>query len=71
MFDKNLFKFHVNKSNVTMEAIANKIGINATTLYRKVNGESDFTRGEIQIIRMQLNLTADEADRIFFTEKLA
>jgi hypothetical protein len=71
MFDKNLFKFHVNKSNVTMESIANKIGINATTLYRKVNGESDFTRGEIQIIRMQLNLTADEADRIFFTEKLA
>jgi hypothetical protein len=71
MFDKNLFKFHVNKSNVTMESIANKIGINAATLYRKINGESDFTRGEIQIIRMLLNLTADEADRIFFTEELA
>lgn len=54
-----------------METIANKLGINATTLYRKINGESDFTRGEVQLLRMILGLTTDEADRIFFAEKLA
>lgn len=71
MFDKNLFKFHAGRVNVSMETIANKLGINATTLYRKINGESDFTRGEVQLLRMILGLTTDEADRIFFAEKLA
>ena len=36
-----------------------------------MSGESDFTRAEIHHIRMALNLTPTEADKIFFADKLA
>lgn len=36
------------------------------TLSRKMNGESDFTRSEIQLFRSELGLSAKEIDYIFF-----
>ena len=50
----------------TREDVAAMLGINPATLYRKINGQSDFTRQEIQIIRYAFNLDADSLDRIFF-----
>lgn len=71
MFEKNKFRAKVIENGYTLEEISKKIGINSTTLYRKMNGESDFTRSEIQMLRDLLGLDAKSADAIFFANELA
>ena len=51
---------------MTLESFATELGINYSTLYRKLNGESDFTRSEIQISKNVLKLDVNTADSIFF-----
>lgn len=67
MFNKTFFKYAVDRSGHTMVEVANKLSINPATLYRKMNGDSDFTRLEIQGIKDFLGLTIKECDKIFFT----
>lgn len=52
----------------TLEEFAGKIGINYTTLYRKLNGTSDFTRNEIMLIGKELSLPKTKIYEIFFTQ---
>lgn len=66
MFDKNHFQSKYVEHGLNSADIAKIMGINPATLSRKVNGESDFTRNEIQLFRSALELTADEIDYIFF-----
>lgn len=68
MFQKNLFKAQLKVKRKTVKDVAEAVGINEVTLYRKMNGTSDFTRNEIQMIRQYLNLQAEEVDEIFFAE---
>lgn len=68
MFNKALFQYEVNKKGLTFNLIADRLGVNPATLYRKMNGSSDFTRAEIQMLRNILNLNADESDKIFFAQ---
>lgn len=71
MFDRNKFKYIVSIRGYTLEKVADEIGVNPATLYRKMNGVSDFTRAEMQLIRNLLDLSIKEADDIFFARKLA
>ena len=66
MFKLNLFNAKLAECGVTKGEIAKTIGCNEATLYRKLNGKSDFTRNEIQMIRQKLNMSANEVDTIFF-----
>ena len=66
LLDKALLKYHVNKNGLTLENLSNELGINPSTLNRKMSGESDFTRNEIKITRSYLKLTIEEAESIFF-----
>lgn len=66
MFKINLFKAALAANSRTAKDAAEAIGVNEATLYRKMNGKSDFTRNEIQLIRQFLHLSADEVERIFF-----
>ena len=66
MFNRALFQYAVDRKNMTMLSVADRLGVNPATLYRKVYGQSDFTRGEIQLLREILGLTVREADAIFF-----
>lgn len=50
MFNKRLFKAQVVLKGKTLRAVAKELGIDEATLYRKMNGESDFFREEIQTI---------------------
>lgn len=50
----------------TYKNIAELLNINVTTLYRKLNGESDFYRSEIDTIAKDLKLTLEEIEEIFF-----
>lgn len=66
MFNRNLFRAKLVERGVTTEMAAKIIGCNVTTLYRKLNGDSDFTRNEIQLFRKEFNLSAQEIESIFF-----
>lgn len=48
MFNRQLFISLINASGKTMEDVADALGISKTTLYRKMNGESDFYRSEMK-----------------------
>ena len=68
MFQDNLFKAQLKAKRRTVKDIAEEVGVSEATLYRKINGTSDFTRNEIQLIRQYLNLCAEEVDEIFFAD---
>lgn len=55
---------------MTLSGLASEIGISDASLNRKMSGKSDFTRLEIQHIRMVLRMTPDEADAIFLRQNL-
>ena len=66
MFDRKRFRAKIIENGLTFKDISNILGIKESTLYRKMSGESDFTRNEIQLFREKLGLTAEETDNIFF-----
>lgn len=68
MFMVNLFKAKLKEMNKSVPDIAAVIGVNQATLHRKMNGTSDFTRNEIQLMRYALGLTDEEMKNIFFAE---
>lgn len=68
MFNKQKFKASVIAAGLTMENISRQLNINTVTLYRKINGTSDFTRAEIQQLRMILNLNMSITAEIFFAQ---
>ena len=51
-----------------MEAVAQVLGRNEVTVYRKLSGKSDFTRNEIQLLRTAFNMTAQDVESIFFAQ---
>ena len=67
MFNKNLFKSKYIEHNLNAADVAVILGINPATLARKMSGESDFTRNEIQLFRAALNLSAEDIASIFFS----
>ena len=66
--NKQLFKATALLAGLNMKNIAEALGINTTTLYRKLNNESDFTRAEIQSLRKLLKITPQEVENIFFAD---
>lgn len=70
MFNKNKFKAKILESGYTVEKLAGQMGINAVTLYRKINEKTDFTRTEILAIKKILNLSVSDVDSIFFAHQL-
>lgn len=66
MFNKDHFQAKYIEHGLNAVDVAKIMGINPATLSRKMNGESDFTRNEIQLFRSELGLSASEIDHIFF-----
>lgn len=66
MFNKNKFRAKVYERGQTLEKVADFIGKNPATITRKLNGESEFTRNEIQQLISFLNLSDEEVKDIFF-----
>lgn len=66
MFSKNRFKSKCVEHGLKAVEVARIMKISPTTLYRKLSGESDFTRSEIQAFKERLGLSADEVAYIFF-----
>lgn len=56
----------------TVETLAEKMDIDRSTLYRRINGGGlDFTIGEVNKIVESLGLTNEEAIQIFFAQPVA
>lgn len=66
MTNTNLLKYHIAKSNIKAIDLVKKMGISEATYYRKVSGNTEFTRNEIQAIKDTLMLSMDDVGRIFF-----
>ena len=54
------------EKGLNAETLAAKIGVDKSTLYRKLNEGEKFTIGDAQKIKDELELTDDEAKDIFF-----
>lgn len=63
-------KYLMNESGMTVTAIADKSGIERTTLYNRLKGVGEFTASEIVGLAKTLHLTKHERDEIFLSKKL-
>lgn len=70
MFNEKLFRIALLKRGVSQKQIAKLLDINVVTLYRKMKGDSDFYRDEIQKICDFLKLGLKEKEDIFFDQNI-
>lgn len=70
MFDKLLFKAKVVSQGKSLADVSAYLHINYANLYRKINGESDFYRDEIQSLCEFLNIAGEERNKIFFAQEI-
>lgn len=68
VFDKKRFRIAVMLKGLSLKQVAQYLGIDISTLYRKINGTSEFTRAEIQQLCELLEL--DDPKEIFFANEL-
>jgi len=62
----------IKEKRLTPEKLAELIGIDKSTMYRKLNnGGEDFTIKQADMISVELGLTAQEAQAIFFSQYVA
>lgn len=66
-----LLKSELNSKNINLLKLGEILKISRTALYRKMNGQSDFTRSEIQVIINTLELDKDKTESIFFGSKVS
>lgn len=70
--DVNKLKGKIVEKGLNVETLARKIGIDRSTLYRKLNKQGDtLTVREVNIICKELGLSKDEAMDIFFRNVVA
>ncbi|MDO5061995.1 MAG: hypothetical protein Q4D77_02370 [Peptostreptococcaceae bacterium] len=70
MFSKKEFEQALSDSGKTKQDISNELGVHLASLYRKINGESDFFGWEIQKIAHFLDLDSEDICRIFIDKSL-
>jgi predicted DNA-binding transcriptional regulator AlpA len=69
VFDKRKFLAQMTLRDVSKKELAEKLGINEVTLYRKINNDGFFTRREINTIIEFLAI--ENPAEIFFANELA
>lgn len=63
--NKALLEYEMNKRNITIQMMCEKLGISRSAFYRKCNGITEFTLSEIQNIVDYLCL--ESPNEIFFS----
>lgn len=69
MFDEKKFKAQMVLAGVTQKEVAEKLGIDEATFYRKMASGGTFTRQQISALIEILDI--DDPMAIFFAEELA
>lgn len=67
--DKAKLLYEMNKKGVTIQDMCHRLTMSRSAFYRKCNGTSEFTQGEIQKIVDILDLESPMG--IFFAEKVS
>jgi len=65
MFDTAKLKGKIAENNLTQEELAKEIGMDRSTLNRRLKTGESFTIGEANRLVVALKLTRDEAVKIF------
>ncbi len=68
MFKKNEFRAAMARKGKNASEVAKALNIDPATLSRKISGQSDFYRSEIEKICEILELNAEEIMKNFFAE---
>lgn len=69
MADMKKLKEVIKKKNLSVEFVAEKIGIDRATFYRKVNSNGEkFTVGEVNKMAEEIGMTSTEVVSIFLPE---
>ena len=72
MVNINKLKGKIVEKELTIEKLAESIGLDRSTLYRKINNNGEtITIKEANLICRELGLTVTEATDIFFSEFVA
>ncbi len=69
MMDRYKLEYEIKSRGLTIEKFCNDLGISKSAYYRKCNGTSEFTQGEIQAIVKYLGLKSPMG--IFFAEEVS
>ena len=70
MINTDILNEVIDQSGLKRTAIARKMGLSDKGLKLKIDGVNEFKGSEIQKLRMILNLTDQERERIFFSGKM-
>ncbi len=72
MVNVKMLKGKMVEKDLTVEKLSDNIGVNKSTLYRKLNAGGDvLTIREVSLIVSALGLTDAEANAIFFAKTVA
>lgn len=69
--NQNLFEAKLKEKGETVDDIARLLNIHPNTLYKKKNSKTEFTQGEIRMLKEHWGLAAEEVDAIFFSAKVS
>ena len=69
MFDITLFKAQMVLKHLSGKDLAKALGIDESTLYRKLRNDGNFTRREINTLIQVMDI--EDPSDIFFAEELA
>ena len=64
------FRIALIRAKMTMEELANEIGISPASLSYKVNNRREFTSKEIKAISEVLGLPLEDKEKIFFANEV-
>lgn len=72
MVNINKLKGKIVEKELTIEKLAEKIGLDRSTLYRKISNDGEtISIREANLICSELGLTGQEATEIFFSQYVA
>jgi hypothetical protein len=69
--NRNLLEAKIKEVGSNIAGAAKAIGVEKPTFYRKLSGESDFYRKEIEMLVKFLNLSIEDMEKIFFDNIVA
>ena len=69
MVDRYKLEYEIKSRGITVERFCDDIGMSRSAYYRKCNGASEFTQGEIQTIVNYLGLKSPMG--IFFADEVS
>jgi len=64
--NKTELRVQMLRMNKTSDQLCAALGISKSSWFRKTNGESQFTQGEISALRFELDLDDHQTAKIFF-----